>query len=276
MTVKVFEPPHYAPTSEELSQAFVSLTFDACGELILAGVDDKRRLTVEYFKWDVGTRVLESAEGYVYPVVQRFNDGRWLTVESRSRGNSHNAQVLTESFEKLVEFNVGDAIEQVIVDRKNQIWIGYFDQSGGVGLRRYSDCGEMTYDFNQASGLNIFDLYAMTVDQRDSIWVYPYTGFYLACVIGDQAEVVVEKSPVTGASAISVGGHYAAFFGSYSGREVTVCDLRNGKSRQVLLTNGDMEIEYSHVATYADKIAVLWENNIYRLQLHNLIEASGF
>lgn len=276
MATKTLEPPLYASNSEHLSGAFVSLTFDACGELVLAWTDAKHRLTVDCFNWDVGIRVQENVEGYVCPIVQRFTDGRWLTVECRSRRKQRNARVLTEGFDKQGKFSVGDAVEQIIVDRKNRIWVGYFDESGGVGLRRYSDRGEMTYDFNQMSGLNILDLHAMTIDQQGSIWIYPYTDFYLARVTDDQANVVLETSPVSGSTAISVGGYYAAFFGSYSDREITVCDLRDGRSRKVSLTNGDGEIEYTHTATYADKIAVLCQNKIYRFQLIDLIAASGF
>jgi len=275
MASTLFEPPLYATISEQLSGAFISLAFDASGELVLGWTDSKQGLTVECFNWDVGMRVQENAKGYVCPIVQRFTDGRWLTVESRSRRKSRNAHVLSEDFEKQRKFNVGDAIEQIVIDRQNRIWIGYFDESGGVGLRRYSDSGEMTYDFNQSSGLNIFDLYAMTIDQQGSLWIYPYTDFYLARVTEDLAEVVLDKAPVTGSAAISVGGHHAAFFGSYSGREITVCNLRDGRSRQVSLTSGDQEIEYTHAATYADRIAVLWENSIYRFQLNDLIAASG-
>lgn len=275
MAPNLFEPPLYASITEQLSETFLSLTFDASGELLIGWTDRKGRLTVDYFHHGATIRARENTEGYHCPIVQRFGDGRWLTVEARSRRNRRNAQVLSAEFERQCRFSVGDAIEQIIVDRRNRIWIGYFDESGGTGLRRYSDLGELTFDFNQVSGLNIFDLNAMTIDRQGSIWVYPYTDFYLACVTDDQVKVVLEESPVTGARAISVGGHHAAFFGSYDGYQITVCDLRSGRSAGVSLINGEREIEYTHTATYGDRIAVLWQNNIYCFQLKGLIAASG-
>ena len=257
------------------AEAPTRIDFDANGELIASWTGEEGALkAVASFEHGFSNSEDMDQVAYRWPIVQRFADGRWLIVESRVSGKGKNATILSSSFAKLAEFHVGDAVEHVYVDQKDRIWIGYFDESGGEGLIRYSAQGGMIYSFNQSSGMNILDLYAMTADSRGEIFICPYTDFYLAHISDGDVTVVMDKAPVRGAHAICVGGGFAAFFGSYDGNDVLVCDLNSGESRSISLHINGQEIQRrSPMATRGETIAVLRQNEIHRFQLIDLIKA---
>ncbi|PJE32038.1 hypothetical protein CVM39_02795 [Pseudooceanicola antarcticus] len=172
----------------------------------------------------------------------------------------------------LREFRLGDAIENVIVDRKDGIWTGYFDENP-LGLREFSDTGDLLYDFKNSSGHDIFDLYAMHLDLRGDIWIYPHTDFYLARISNRVAEIIIERCPVEGANAILVGGNHIAFFGSYDGDGVFLFDFRSREGLLVELTVGGKPVERPLIATRGETAALLCQNSIYSVTLTNLIHA---
>lgn len=254
------------------TEVYRSLNFDARGELLLSWSDKSGSIFVDC----VGSHLepLEfKRQDFRFPIVQRFADGRWLLADSRCREAENNARVLSPDLELLREFRLDDAIEQIIVDTMGGIWVGYFDENP-AGLREFSDTGDLLYDFNNSSGHDIFDLYAMHLDQEGDIWVYPYTDFYLARISSGTAEVIVERCPVEGAKAILVGGSHIAFFGSYDGDGVYLFDLRSRTGLLVELTVGGKPVERAAIATRGETAALLWQNSIYRVTLANLINAT--
>jgi len=130
-----------------------------------------------------------------FPEIDRFDDGRWLVVASRTTGKP-NARILTPDGQVLARFMLGDGIEHVGVDQRDQIWVGWFDEgifgnddwrvpgekwppsSRGVGL--FSADG----NYQELSTLpdkvrDIADCYALNILGRGGAWVCPYTDFLL-------------------------------------------------------------------------------------------------
>lgn len=266
------------PTLELTKQAGVvslptavyrSLNFDARGELLLSWLDKSGSIFVDCIESHHGP--LEFKQQNVrFPAVQRFADGRWLIADRRCREAENNARVFSKDLDLLSEFRLDDAIEQIIVDAKDHIWVGFFDENP-LGLREFSDTGDLVYDFNKSSGHDIFDLYAMHLDRMGDLWVYPYTDFYLARISSRVVEVVVDSCPVKGASAILVGGNHVAFFGSYDGDGVYLFDFRSGKGQLVELTVDGKPVERPVIATRGETAALLWQDAIHCVTLTDLL-----
>lgn len=254
------------------AEVYRSLSFDACGELLLSWSDKNGSVFVECVE-SYHEPLEFKNQDFRFPAVQRFADGRWLMTDGRCRETENNARVFSRDLELLSEFRLDDAIEQIIVDTKDCIWVGYFDENP-LGLRKFSDTGDLLYDFNNSSGRDIFDLYAMHLDLGGDIWVYPYTDFFLARITNGAVEVVIERCPVEGAKAILVGGNHVAFFGSYDGDGVFLFDLRSRKGQLVELTVDSKAIERPLIATRGETAALLLQDSVYSVTLANLINAT--
>lgn len=250
-------------------RAYSSLQYDARGKLLLSW-------------WDGGTSIYVACDGnwheplqferrhVRFPVVQRFTDGRWLFVHPRCADSNDNARVFSKDLDLLSEFQMDDAIGQVIIDPNDGIWAGYYDENP-LGLRKFSDKGDLIYDFNASSGHNIFDLYAMDLDAEGNIWVYPYTDFYLARISNEDVEIVIENCPVKGAKAILVGGGHVAFFGNYNDDRVFLFDIKAQKGTWFQLTVDGQPIGRTLIATRGGTAALLWQDGIYCVALADLI-----
>ncbi|MGR3323332.1 MAG: hypothetical protein ACU0DK_15525 [Pseudooceanicola sp.] len=175
------------------SEVYQSMSFDARGELLLSWADEAGSVFVHCFEsWHEPVEFKH--QDFRYPTAQRFADGRWLITDSRCRETEKNARLFSQDLKLIRELRLGDAIEQIIVDPKDSIWVGYFDENP-LGLREFSDNGDLVYDFNNSSGHNILCLYAMHLDSRQDLWVYPYTDFYLARVSDRDAQIVIDECP---------------------------------------------------------------------------------
>ena len=254
-------------------RAYRSLQYDARGELLLSwSGGDRSTYVVCEGNWQ--EPLLFECQDLFSPFVQRFADGRWLILGRRCNGTDRNARVFSKDLDLLNEFRLDDAIEQVIVDPNDEIWVGYYDENP-LGLRKFSDKGDLIYDFNASSGHNIFDLYAMDLDAEGTIWVYPYKDFYLARISKEDVEVVIENCPVKGAKAILVGGGHVAFFGNYNDDRVLLFDIEAQKGTWFDLTVDGKPIGRTLVATRGGTAALLWQDGIYCVTLADLIKASN-
>ncbi len=61
-----------------------------------------------------------------HPIFDRFTDGRWLIVASRTIGTP-NARMLSHDGVLAARFMLGDGIEHLGIDGADQIWVGWFD-----------------------------------------------------------------------------------------------------------------------------------------------------
>ena len=87
---------------------------------------------------------------------------------------------------------------------------------GPNGLVRLDDQGDVKFGFNEtARDRYISDIYALTIDDEDRIWLCPYHEFFVASIDAQTIKFQLDNAPVAGASALSVGPDHFVFFGGY-------------------------------------------------------------
>ncbi|MEM8979820.1 MAG: hypothetical protein AAGD04_10070 [Pseudomonadota bacterium] len=249
------------------------LSFDASGTLLLSWVDPLGTL----FARDFG--VLPAAQAFEglrfrYPKVQRFADGRWLVVDSRCQDGQTNGRLFAHNAKLIADICLEDAIRDIVVDGQNQIWVGYFDENP-TGLRAFNAQGHVFYDFNASTDLDIYELYAMHLEQSGGLWVYAFEDFFLARVARGRVEVVLDSCPVEGARAILADGRYCAFLGNYDDDRVFVLDLRSKDGCFVELSVDGSLVQRPLLATRGHRAAFLHRYAIYELTLDDLVAAAG-
>lgn len=111
-------------------------------------------------------------------------------------------------------FDVGDAVEHLLVDAGGDLWVGHFDENP-EGIRRWNASGELLWESGAtAPGAGwIMDCYALNVG-RHAVWACPYTEFPVL-EIREGAQVRVRSNGVRGARALAVAGERIVFFGGY-------------------------------------------------------------
>lgn len=179
--------------------------------------------------WEEGPRFpLE----FAYPKIDRFADGRWLVVGSRT-SKKPNARVIAADGTLLARFMLGDGIEHIAIDGEGTIWVGWFDEgiygnsdwhvvgrewppsSRGIGC--FDDCGVILPlpEFPHEAGI-IADCYALTsVD--DGVWACPYTDFPIMQLRRSQP-ALWWASDLAGPKAVAVDGAHILAAGGYGGK----------------------------------------------------------
>lgn len=165
-----------------------------------------------------------------HPLVDRFTDGRWLIVGSRTDG-APNARLLAPDGSLLDRFMLGDAIEHVVIDREDRIWVGWFDEGiGGSGNDGWRVPGEERPPSDRGIGCFnatgklvplppipeagwISDCYALA-PVWEGAWVCPYTDFPLLHFSPGQS-VRWWTSDIAGPKALAVDGSNALLAGGY-------------------------------------------------------------
>ena len=115
-----------------------------------------------------------------------------------------NALIIDRFGNKINEICLGDGIQNCLVDSKNNIITGYFDEGifgnygwdkpiGENGIIKWSCKGEKLWE-NKSR--NIYDCYAMNIDDKDILWFYYYDDFYL--VKTDYISEVVYNPKING------------------------------------------------------------------------------
>lgn len=166
---------------------------------------------------------------FAHPTVDRFADGRWLVVGTRTE-NKPNARVLSPDGTLIARFMLGDGIEHAAIDRVGRIWVGWFDEgifgntewhvpgeewppsSRGVGCFEATGKILRLPDFPPVLGM-IDDCYALT-PVSDGAWVCPYADFPLIHVRLDQP-VRWWANDLAGPKALAVDGSHALVAGGY-------------------------------------------------------------
>jgi hypothetical protein len=275
---------------------FGDLSFDQNGEVYWS-----------YFEGGVGATILTEVGKVVqfrridgktfgFPLVQRFSDGRWLVIEARTDARANNAFVFSPEGSEINSFYAGDGIQAVIVDRRDKIWIGYFDEGvfgafnptppqgdksyryGPSGLLRMDDKGTIEFAFNDRHpDKSIADIQAVTIDDDSRVWFCPYEKNYLASISDNSVDFVLDKSPASLPDALGVTPSHFAFFGGYQRRSmVAVVERETLKLRliQLHVVSGDT-LSPSRVATRGDKAIAVANGKLYQLDMSVLLNALG-
>jgi len=212
-------------------------------------------------------------------MVQLMPGGKVLIVSSRCRrfkDGTHdlNAEIYDSAGKLEREFLLGDGIEHVRVDRRGNIWVGYFDEGvygnygwggtgdagpvGAAGLVAFNAEGKRVWEFQPISGTDfISDVYALNVFGNEA-WAYYYTDFPIVRV-GEDWKVEAWTTETSGARAFAVGNGKVLLFGGYDHRR-TACRslaLDDGKAR----IERDISLVLSDGVTLSEA-AVLGRGNI--------------
>ena len=129
----------------------------------------------------------------VDPLVQPLANGGLLIADSL--GSTHgppNAHVIGPDGRVQRSMVLGDAIEHMLVDKLDRVWVGYFDEGvfgnsiASSGLVRFDlTTGEPDWSFHPPEGSDfIADCYALNID-GDTAWMVYYTDFDLFRIDSD-------------------------------------------------------------------------------------------
>ncbi len=161
---------------------------------------------------------------FAWPMIDALSDG-FVVANARNRQlDAPNLRVIDSTGSTRTAFAVGDAIEHLLVDSSDNIWIGYFDESellipgtrqnvAPAGLARWRPDGELSW-LQGNEGLFWLDCYALNVG-RHLTWACPYTDFPLVTLDRTGVRTITPTS-VQGARGLLVVGNTVAFLGSYA------------------------------------------------------------
>jgi hypothetical protein len=110
-------------------------------------------------------------------------DGGLLLIERRREDRSPNATVIGPDGTTTGRFEVGDGVEDAVIDAQGRLWVSYFDEgtTGGDplsknGLSRFdADSGMPDWVYPQGSDW-LVDCYALNVTGQEA-WAYGYGSF---------------------------------------------------------------------------------------------------
>jgi len=164
-----------------------------------------------------------------FPEIDRFKDGRWLIVASRTRSEP-NARLLASDGRLLARFMLGDGIGHVGVDRRGRIWVGWFDEgvfgndewrvpneewppsSLGIGLFSADGDHQRLPAFPESVG-GVADCYALNIADEEA-WACPYTDFPIMHLRPGHP-VRWWSNEFTGPTALAVSGSHVLLAGGY-------------------------------------------------------------
>ncbi|TGE26666.1 hypothetical protein [Hymenobacter metallicola] len=159
---------------------------------------------------------------FQFPIIREIDADQFLIVESR-REQHDNGHIFDTAGRKLLTFNAGDAVEDVVV-QAGQIVVSYFDE--GIGSGKPSSDGLAVFDCagQQLFGMNssgqpvfILDCYALTRLGKDSVLAYTYTGFPLLELRLTDYHLQQQPTPADfrGSHALTTTRGNVIFYGSY-------------------------------------------------------------
>jgi len=207
---------------------------DSNGRVLGRPAEVAARATAKVWYFD-GTALVD---GPAFPLetpfanIDRFDDGRWLVVAPRT-DTGPNARVLAPDGACLARFMLGDGIEHVGVDRRGEIWVGWFDEGifgndewrvpneawppSSHGIGRFSAAGDHRSPliFPEGAGM-VADCYALNI-AGDSVWACPYTAFPLFEMHPD-GSIRWWSNEVAGAKALAVSEGRALLAGGMARR----------------------------------------------------------
>lgn len=168
-----------------------------------------------------------------FPMVDMFPDGRVLVAGPRCSWRSEtdfdrNGAVIDPKTGAVSRILLGDGIEDVFVDTRGRIWVGYFDEGvfgnfgwsdpgpspiGAAGLVCFAETGEKIWEYDQDRH-SISDCYALNV-HGDEAAAFIYTDFPVCTVSGEFSRAWFDTG-LAGCKAFAISGHRVLFSGQYS------------------------------------------------------------
>ncbi len=211
-----------------------------------------------------------------WPQFDRFGDGRWLVVASRTGDESH-ARVLTSEGTVLYRVMLGDGIEHVAIDAHDRIWIGWFDE-GIVGnyywrmpgqewppsrnaVACFADDGNVLPlpRWPTEAGF-VADCYALNAT-GSCAWVCPYPDFPLVRLVPGESSCWW-RSDIAGPKAIAFDGDHAVVAGGYAknaNRLALVALIGNGEGEHASAL-ASWELPLRRLPRSENTLASVWDD----------------
>ena len=228
-----------------------------------------------------------------YPIVQLLPEEKILIVSRRCQrfkdGTSElNARVFDRAGQPVGEFLLGDGIENLQVDGRGNIWVGYSDEGiygnygwggggdaspiGAAGLVCFDASGRPEWKYEPISGTDfISELYALNVCDEEA-WAYYYTDFPIVR-IGPDRKVSAWPTATSGARAFAVGNGKILLFGGYSEKRFSTRWFGLGEKlvQEVALSlPGQENIAESSVVGRGDILHVFADDSWYQFSTESL------
>src|SRR3989338_2984565 len=229
------------------------------GTILSADLNEKNEVLILYKARDDGTlKVLIKGKDLVVPKNFNATHIRWcgknlMLVSGRlKKDEKYNALVIDAHGNTIESFELGDAIQNIDQDSKDNIWVGYFDEGifgetiGKEGLVCFSKNHQILFRYHtdHPNLPSIDDCYAIAVDKKRScVWVCAYSSWNLIKL--DFSGKVIENSgavpeEIIGASALAVGENNLVYlFSPYKHRQSLIeYDKKNKKFNVLRLKCG--------------------------------------
>ncbi|MFV0481501.1 MAG: hypothetical protein ACK5LP_05915 [Campylobacteraceae bacterium] len=145
-------------------------------------------ISVDFFKGDIfGVEIYEiGKQTRKLWHFKEFKDGYlFLGANVTQENNYHevNAIIYDKSFQLQNEFSLGNGVEDILINRKNEIVVSYCDEGvygdfgvSSHGVVKFSTSGELLWVNTKH---RIDDCYAINFDSDENLWFYYYDDFYL-------------------------------------------------------------------------------------------------
>lgn len=225
-----------------------------------------------------------------FPSVDEFSDGRWLVVNSRSRGDG-NARILSADGTEERRVELGDGIEHVKVDDRQRIWVGWFDEGvfgndrwrvsglkwapSAHGIAAFDDQGAVIHHANLES---VADCYALNV-VGNTAWACTYTDFPIWQMIEGRERVWTTN--LSGTRALAVSNRHVLAAGGYKEATNRAVLLRLNESRAE--TVGEWRLPFgvgypsdvSMIDGRGDVLHVVSGDNWFRWRVRDFVKLCG-
>lgn len=150
--------------------------------------------------------------------VDALPNGRFILLQGRGPRGERNAQIYGRDGRRRCAFQMGDAIEFMMADRRNHVWSAYFDEGvyadpiSAAGLVRWDSGGRQEWRYSAPEGIEYIDtVYALNVD--DSVaWASYYPTFPLL-EVRTNGRTCVRTSPVVSPRGMAVHGEEIMMLG---------------------------------------------------------------
>ncbi|MFD8425722.1 hypothetical protein [Streptomyces sp. NPDC059668] len=150
--------------------------------------------------------------------VDALPNGRLILAQGRQCGEQRSAQIFGRDGRHRKSFQMGDAVEFMMTDRRNHIWSAYFDEGvyadpvSAAGLARWDSGGQPEWRYSPPAGVEYIDtVYALNAEDGVT-WACYYPTFPLLEVRTD-GQTRVRTSPVVAPLGIAVKGDEVAMLG---------------------------------------------------------------
>jgi hypothetical protein len=214
-----------------------------------------------------------------FEFAQPLNEN-WLLVSARTddeEGYTKNASVFDVQGNLLTRFSLDDAIQDVQTTKNGDIWVSYFDENMGSGLRCFDENGQQTFNYldlvkqSDKKVPYIADCYALNV-APESTNIYYYDDFPIV-KISETGYEIFPNIPIEGSHAFAILKDAVLFSRGYNNKpEVYLYSLQTKKVvRYKTLDQEGKTLCYDYAVGRGSQLFLIKDNNIYQIHLKDIV-----